>query len=407
MDDRTSIDPPGTASRLAALRLLDAVLRKGLPLESALDVAARDLERADDRAFAHAIAAEALRRLPDLDALIDRATRKRLPDDAKARFALRIALVQALAMGTPHHAAISTVLPLVDGGPRKLVHGVFSTVMREKWALPDVSALPEAVAERWREQWGAEMVAAAARSIATQPPIDLIGDPPAALEGISFMPGHLRLARGTAVTDLAGYGEGKWWVQDISAALPASLLGEGEGRAVLDLCAAPGGKTMQLATAGWDVTAVDVSQSRLARLSENLERTGLEAKIVAADVMKWSPPVKVDAILLDAPCTATGIFRRHPDVLHRVRPRAIAELAQVQRAMLARAAGWLKPGGTLIYSVCSLERQEGEQVAADFLAGHEDYVLEEEHRILPGAYAEQGGADSFFIARFVRAINGG
>jgi 16S rRNA (cytosine967-C5)-methyltransferase len=407
MDQDRHQGPPGTASRLAALRLLDAVLRKGLPLESALDVAARDLERADDRAFAHAIAAEALRRLPDLDALIDRATKKRLPDDAKARFALRIALVQALMMETPHHAAISTVLPLVDGGPRKLVHGVFSTVMREKWALPDVPALPEAVAERWREQWGAEMVAAAALSIATQPPIDLIGDPPAELDGVSFMPGHLRLARGTAVADLAGYGEGKWWVQDISAALPASLLGQGEGRIVLDLCAAPGGKTMQLATAGWEVIAVDVSQSRLARLSENLERTGLRAKIVAADVMKWSPPAKVDAILLDAPCTATGIFRRHPDVLHRVRPKAIAELSQVQRAMLARAAGWLKPGGTLIYSVCSLERQEGEQVAADFLAGHEDYALEEEHRILPGAHADRGGADSFFIARFVRAINGG
>jgi 16S rRNA (cytosine967-C5)-methyltransferase len=402
MDQDRHQDPPGTASRLAALRLLDAVLRKGLPLESALDVAARDLERADDRAFAHAIAAEALRRLPDLDFLIDRATRKRLPDDAKARFALRIALVQALAMETPHHAAISTALPLVDGGPRKLVHGVFSTVMREKWTLPEIPTLPEAVAERWREQWGAEMVAAAARSIATQPPIDLIGEPPAELEGISLMPGHLRLARGAAVAGLSGYGEGKWWVQDISAALPASLLGKGGGRAVLDLCAAPGGKTMQLATAGWDVTAVDVSQSRLARLSENLERTGLEAKIVAADVMKWSPPARVDAILLDAPCTATGIFRRHPDVLHRVRPRAIAELAQVQRAILARAATWLKPGGTLVYSVCSLERQEGEQVAADFLAGHEDYALEEEHRILPGAFADEGGADSFFIARFVR-----
>jgi 16S rRNA (cytosine967-C5)-methyltransferase len=392
----------GVESRLAALRLLDAVLRKGLPLESALDAAARDLDRADDRAFAHAIAAEALRRLPDLDALIDRATKKRLPDDAKARFALRIALVQALALDTPHHAAISTALPLVDGGPRKLVHGVFSTVMREKWTLPELPTLPETVAERWREQWGAEMVAAAARSIAAPPPIDLIGDPPTDLEGISLMPGHLRLARGAAVASLAGYGEGKWWVQDISAALPASLLGRGGGRSVLDLCAAPGGKTMQLATAGWDVTALDVSQSRLARLSENLERTGLEAKLVAADVMKWSPPAQVDAILLDAPCSATGIFRRHPDVLHRVRAKAIAELAEVQKAMLARTAGWLKPGGALVYSVCSLERQEGEQVAADFLARRDDYVLEVEHRILPGAYADAGGADSFFIARFRR-----
>ena len=402
MSDSQTPDPPGTAARRAALRLLDAVLRKGLPLESALDAAARDLERADDRAFAHAIAAETLRRLPDLDELIDRATKKRLPDDAKARFALRIALVQALALDTPHHAAISTVLPLVDGGPRKLVHGVFSTVMRQKWALPDVPTLPEPVAERWRKAWGQEAVAAAERLIAVPPPIDLFGEPPADLEGVSLMPGHLRLARGAAIAGLAGYGEGKWWVQDISASIPARLLGPGDGRTALDLCAAPGGKTMQLAAAGWAVTAVDASQSRLARLSENLARTGLKAKIVVADMMKWQPDAPVDAILLDAPCTATGIYRRHPDVLHRARPRAIAELAEVQKAMLARAAGWLKPGGTLIYAVCSLEPREGEQVSEDFIATRTDYRLEERRRILPGAYEAEGGADSFFIARFVR-----
>ena len=394
-------EPPGTASRRTALRLLDAVLRRGLPLEAALDGAARDLTRPDDRAFAHAIAAEALRRLPDLDALIDSATRKRLPDDAKARFALRIALVQALALGTPHHAAISTVLPLVDGGPRKLVHGVFSAVMRSKQALPDIPTLPPPVAERWREQWGEAVVEAAARSIAVQPPIDLIGEPPA-VEGVSLAPGHLRLPRGTAVAELPGYEDGKWWVQDISAAMPARLLGAGEGRTVLDLCAAPGGKTMQLASAGWTVTAVDLSESRLARLSQNLERTGLPARVVAADVMTWSPPALVDAILLDAPCSATGIYRRHPDVLHRVRPRAIAELAGAQGAMLARVAGWLKPGGRLVYSVCSLERQEGEQVVGAFLDRRDDYALLEEHRLLPGRYEAQGGADSFFIALLTR-----
>src|SRR3954462_3446634 len=142
-------DPPGTAARRAALRLLDAVLRRGLPLESALDAAARDLERADDRAFAHAIAAEALRRLPDLDELIDHATKKRLPDDAKARFALRIALVQALAMETPHHAAISTVLPLIEGGPKRLVHGVFGTLLRQRAGLPEVPTLPSRIGDRW------------------------------------------------------------------------------------------------------------------------------------------------------------------------------------------------------------------------------------------------------------------
>ena len=392
----------GLESRRAALRLLDAVLRKGLPLESALDVAARDLERIDDRAFAHAIVAETLRRLPDLDALIDAATKKRLPDDAKARFALRIALVQALAMGTPQHAAISTVLPLVDGGPRKLVHGVFSAVMRSNQALPAIPSLPEPVVDRWREQWGDAVVAAAARALAAPPPVDLIGEPPAGLDGISLEPGHLRLPRGTAVAALPGYAEGKWWVQDISAAMPTRLLGEGEGRTALDLCAAPGGKTMQLASAGWDVTAVDISESRLARLSQNLERTGLPAKVVAADVMTWSPPARVDAILLDAPCSATGIFRRHPDVLHRVRPKAIAGLAETQAAMLARAAGWLKPGGSLVYAVCSLERPEGERVVAAFLDRRDDYRLDEEHRLLPGRFEAEGGADSFFIARLTR-----
>ena len=402
MSDRS--DPPGTGARRAALRLLDAVLRKGLPLESALDAAARDLDRADDRAFAHAIAAETLRRLPDLDELIDHATKQRLPDDAKARFALRIALVQALAMETPHHAAISTVLPLVDGGPRRLVHGVFSAVMREKWALPEVPHLPAGVAERWRKAWGQDVVAAAERLIAVPPPIDLIGEPPPDLEGVSLMPGHLRLARTAAVAGLTGYGEGRWWVQDISAALPARLLGAGKGRTALDLCAAPGGKTMQLAAAGWEVTAVDVSEGRLARLKDNLARTGLDARIVAADVMTWSPPAPVDAVLLDAPCSATGIFRRHPDVLYRVRPRAIAALAEAQQAMLARAADWLTPGGALIYSVCSLEPEEGEQVARAFLTARGDYRLEEQQRILPGAHEAEGGADSFFIARFVRRI---
>ena len=311
--------------------------------------------------------------------------------------------MQALALGTPHHAAISTALPLVDGGPRRLVHGVFSAVMRQKWALPEIPALPAGVEERWRNAWGEEVVSAAARLIAAPPPIDLVfKDAAPSIEGVSLAPGHLRIPAGTSVADLPGYAEGAFWVQDVSAVEPARLLGAGEGGSALDLCAAPGGKTMQLAAAGWAVTAVDVSQSRLARLSENLARTGLAADLVAADVMKWAPPGPVDAILLDAPCSATGIFRRHPDVLHRVRPKAIAVLAEAQKAMLARAADWLKPGGSLVYSVCSLEPEEGEAVADSFLAGRDDYAESERRRILPGAFADQGGADSFFIASFVR-----
>jgi 16S rRNA (cytosine967-C5)-methyltransferase len=406
------------------MRLLDAVLRKGLPLEAALDVAARDLERADDRGFAHAIAGEALRRLTDLDALIDSATKKPLPDDSKARFALRIALVQALAMETPHHAAISTVLPLVEGGPRRLVHGVFSAVIRSRAELPEIPSLPPAVEERWEQAWGTAVARAAAQAMAVQPPLDLIlaGDnPPEGLEGISLMPRHLRLERGEAVAGLAGYGAGGWWVQDISASIPARLLGEGRGRTALDLCAAPGGKTMQLASAGFKVTAIDSSESRLARLRENLERTRLAVEVRQADVMKWRPEAPVDAILLDAPCSATGIFRRHPDVLHRVRPRAIAELAAGQQAMLARAADWLKPGGMLVYSVCSLEPEEGEKIVQAFLSARPDYRLEPIQigeapaemrpndgilRILPGTFAEQGGADGFFIARLTRITGG-
>lgn len=396
------------------------MLRKGLPLEAALDIAARDLERPDDRAFAHAIAAEALRRLTDLDALIDSATKKPLPDDAKARFALRIALVQALAMGTPPHAAIATVLPLIDGGPRKLVHGVFGTLMRSKATLPEIPTLPPAVEERWEQAWGTRVARAAAAAMAVPPPLDLIfatDAPPEGLEGVSLMPRHLRLERGRHVAGLAGYGEGRWWVQDISASMPARLLGRGNGRTALDLCAAPGGKTMQLASAGFDVTAIDASEARLARLRENLQRTGLAADIHAADIMKWQPREPVDSILLDAPCTATGIFRRHPDVLYRIRPRVIAELAQGQKAMLDRAADWLKPGGTLVYSVCSLEPEEGERLVEAFLAARPDYRLDPVGldetppemrpnngilRILPGTFAEAGGADGFFIARFRR-----
>jgi 16S rRNA (cytosine967-C5)-methyltransferase len=413
-------DPAGVPARRAALSLLDAVLRKGLPLEAALDTAARGLAP-NDRGLAHAIAAETLRRLGDLDALIDGATRNRLPDDAKARFALRIALVQALALDTPPHAAISTVLPLVDGGPRKLVHGVFGTLMRQNAALPELPSLPAAVEARWTRNWGEAVAIEAARLLAAPPPLDLVfaagTEPPSDMAGVSLMPGHLRLPARAAVAGLTGYGEGGWWVQDIAASLPARLLGPGEGRTALDLCAAPGGKTMQLASAGFEVTAVDSSESRLARLSENLARTNLSAKVIAADILRWSPPAKVDAILLDAPCSATGIYRRHPDVLHRVRPRAVAELAEGQKAMLARAAGWLKPGGTLVYSVCSLEPEEGEAVVEAFLAERRDSeaaqieagelpaaipVEGNRIRILPGLFAEAGGADGFFIARFRR-----
>lgn len=412
-------DAPGVPARRAALKLLDAVLRRGLALEQALDSAAQGLAP-KDRGLAHAIAAEALRRLPDLDALIDSATQRDLPDDAKARSALRIALVQALALGTPGHAAIATVLPLVDGGPRKLVHGVFGTLLRQGATLPEPPTLPDSVALRWHAAWGDQMIEDAERAIAVPPPLDLTLRDPARvpdLAGQSLFPGHLRLDEKAAIPTLEGYAEGDWWVQDLAASLPARLIGRGTGTA-LDLCAAPGGKTLQLAAAGWQVTAVDVSESRLARLYENLERTALVAQVVAADLLQWQPGAPADAVLLDAPCSATGIFRRHPDVLHRVRPSLIAEMAELQARLLARAGGWVKPGGTLVFSTCSLEPQEGEAQLERFLAERPGFAVDairaEELpqgiapredgtlRLLPGMLAEQGGLDGFFIARLRR-----
>ena len=407
--------PAGVDARRAALRLLDAVLRRGLPLEAALDAATRDLARPDDRGLAHAIAAETLRRLPDLDALIDSATQQRLPPDAKARFALRIALVQALALGTPGHAAISTVLPLVDGGPRRLVHGVFGALMRREVVLPSPPSLPRGVAERWLDAWGHDVVDAARQALAAPPPLDLsFADRAAAqaFEGEHLAERHARIPAPGRIGELPGFAEGEWWVQDLAASIPARLLGQGEGRAALDLCAAPGGKTLQLAAAGWTVTAVDSSAPRLERLRENLGRTGLAADVVEADVMQWQPPAPVDAILLDAPCSATGIFRRHPDVLHRVRPKVIAEMAALQRAMLARASEWLKPDGTLVFSTCSLEPAEGEahlealgnRLQLDPIRTDELPEGVAPHprghvRTLPTMLADRGALDGFFICR--------
>ena len=416
----------GTASRAAALKLLDAVLRRGLPLEGALDRATAALDRPEDKALAHAIVAETLRRLPDLDALIDSATAKPLPHDAKARFALRIALVQALALNTPPHAAIATVLPLVDGGPRRLVHGVYGTLLRKNVRLPDVPTLPEPLASAWVKAWGEPMIDEAASAIAAPPPLDLSLRDPAEtaiwverLGGTSLAPGHVRLPAGTKVTSLDGFDSGAWWVQDLAASLPARLLGQGAGRRVLDLCAAPGGKTMQLAAAGWDVIAVDNVMQRLNRLRDNLKRTGLAAKTQTGDALTFSPDAPCDAVLLDAPCSATGIFRRHPEVLHRVTPRSVVRLAEQQAAMLARAAQAVKPGGTLVYATCSLQPEEGEHIARAFVAGHSafatDPVAQAELpdgiapdaegyvRVLPGMLATVGGCDGFFVARFTRS----
>jgi 16S rRNA (cytosine967-C5)-methyltransferase len=301
------------------------------------------------------------------------------------------------------------------------VHGVLGTLLRRGLPPIDAPRLPEEVEERWGQAWGDKVVEAARRQIAKRPPLDLsFADDREAQAyaaehgGTSLAPRHVRL-QSSSVTELAGFGEGRWWVQDLAASLPARLIPAG-AEEVLDLCAAPGGKTMQLAAAGHRVMAVDASQSRLGRLRENLQRTHLDAELIAADALTWTPKRQVDAILLDAPCSATGTFRRHPEVLYRARPKVIAESAELQAKLLDRAAAWLRDGGALIYSVCSLEPQEGEDVVGAFLGSHPDFRIEAPVglpsfvpvsreggvRILPGLLEPEGGLDGFFIARLVR-----
>ena len=403
----------GIHARRAALRLLDAVLRRGETLDIAFNGATKDVRKFEDKALARAIAAEVLRWMVDLDGLIDSATKKPLPDDAKVRMVLRMMLAQWLRLQTPPHAVVATGLDLLAGGPRRLAHGVFSTLTKREVALPLAPTLPDEVAARWGDR-----AASIAAGLADPPPLDLTLRDPAETEhwqvqlsADSLMPGHLRLARGDNIEKLPGFADGAWWVQDIAASLPARLLGDGEGRHVLDLCAAPGGKTLQLAAQGWKVTALDISKRRLELLKSNLKRTGLAASTVRADALTWEPKHQFDAILLDAPCTATGTARRHPDVLHRIGARQIAEMAELQAALLDRAKGWLKPGGIFVYATCSLEREEGEDqtnaidlaalpIGSQNLPAGLESTAEGWLRTDPGMLVEAGGLDGFFIARW-------
>jgi 16S rRNA (cytosine967-C5)-methyltransferase len=337
--------------------------------------------------------------------------------------ALRLALAQKIGLGTPDHAVVASALPLVDGGPRRLLHGVLGTLLRKGVPTSDAPSLPEQVEHRWRDAWGDGAVEAARREIAKRPALDLTFVENAeaqayadANNGVSLAPNHVRL-ESASVTELPGFGGGRWWVQDLAASLPARLIPK-EARDVLDPCAAPGGKTMQLAAAGYAVTAVDASESRLGRLRENLDRTHLEADLITADALKWGPKRQFDAILLDAPCSATGTFRRHPEVLYRARPSIIASSAELQSQLLARAAQWIRPGGALVYSVCSLEPPEGEEVITAFLGTHPQFAIDLPEgdelpkfatpseqgwvRVLPGLLEKQGGLDGFFMARLVR-----
>lgn len=420
---RPPLATQGVPARAAALRLLHAVLTLGRPLDAVLGGTLGSLPPSD-RGLAHAIVLAVLRRLPDLDAAIDATTPNPLPHDARARAILRAALAQVWTLGTPPHAVVATSLALVEGGPKRLVHAVLARLLREASVAPVPPRLPAPWAERWSEAYGADAAEAIALALADEPPLDLTLKNARdtalwaeRLGGISLMPGHVRLPRTGDVTALPDFTEGAWWVQDLAASLPARLLSAHAGEAVLDLCAAPGGKTLQLAAAGAAVTALDLSPNRLKLVVANLARTGLAAEVVIADALAWTPPLPPNAILIDAPCSATGTARRHPDVLYLKAARDFAPVLDLQAALLARALALLQPGGRAVYCVCSLEPEEGEVQVARALAvdpairtdpirpdelpvglapGAEGWL-----RTLPGQLV--GGLDGFFIARLRRS----
>lgn len=419
---------PGLSARRGAFRLLSAVLWQHRPLDMALDRALSGLE-GPDRALARAIASQTLRWMVDFDMMIDACTRKPLPHDARARLVLRMALAQLWVLKTPAHAVVSTTLPLVEAGPRRLVHGVLGRLIREEHVLPTAPLLPAPYATRWQETYGIDVTEAIAKATVTEAPLDIVFRKPedearwaGELGGEAIVPGSVRLHEWQYVEELPGYDAGAWWVQDVAAQLPARLLNVKPGERVADLCAAPGGKTLQLAAAGASVTAVDVSEARLRRVTENLERTGLAAEVVARDARKWKAPELLDAIVLDAPCSATGTVRRHPDVLHLKGARNLKPLLELQRELIDHALGQLKPGGRMVYAVCSLEPEEGERqieallernrsVSLDPVTAQETGGLEGHYdprgwlRTLPSHLAEKGGMDGFFIARLIKQAN--
>jgi 16S rRNA (cytosine967-C5)-methyltransferase len=419
---------PGLPARAAALDLVEAALSRRNGLEEGLARSSLAALAGRDRAFALALTLAALRWLGPIDRAL--AARLAKPPPERVRTILRLGLAQALALGTPAHAAVATSVDLAGGqgstrGFKGLVNAVLRAVLREPPALDDPEAFaPPWLYARWRAAYG-EAAAGIAAMIREEPATDLTPKDPAetaalaeALEAEALPGGSLRTRRRGDVAGWPGFAEGRWWVQDAAAAIPARLLGVRPGEAALDLCAAPGGKTLQLAAAGAAVVAVDRSAARLRRVSENLARLGLSAELAAADATAWDDARRFDAVLLDAPCSATGTFRRHPDVLWAARPGDVASLAGVQARLLDAAAARVRPGGRLVYCVCSLEPEEGEAQTQAFLARQTAFALapvaageggapeasrrpDGTLRILP--QHRPGGLDGFYAARFVRA----
>jgi 16S rRNA (cytosine967-C5)-methyltransferase len=402
-------------TRDSAFALLQAVLTRNTTLDVALD--ALPAVAARDKAAAHRLAATVLRHTGTLDAVLEPFLIREPPP--KVRHILWLGAAASLFLATPAHAAVGTAVDVARGQKLAPFAGLINAVLRKVAAAGPAALEPldmprlDTPAWLWAS-WGAN-----ARAIATahqqEAPLDISLKPGFSMPGEILPTGSVRLPTGTSVTDLPGFSDGKFWVQDAAATLPALLLAPKPGEKVLDLCAAPGGKTAQLAAAGAAVTAVERDTGRMGTLKGNLQRLRLAAELISADATTWRPPEKFSAILLDAPCSATGTIRRHPDLPHLRKPRDIATLTKLQDQLLDAAADMLAPGGRLIYAVCSLQPEEGaariDAACARLGLRRDPLTLPAvpeavtpagDIRTHPGLWPERGGMDGFFIARLVK-----
>ncbi|MEM7650645.1 MAG: transcription antitermination factor NusB [Pseudomonadota bacterium] len=428
----------GITARLAALALLEDVLVR----KQALDIALKSQEAFKalpqrDRGFVRMMVSTALRRLGQVDDIINRALEKDTPRNNMLQNILRMGVTQILFMDVADHAAVDTSVRVAERqGMEKqkaFVNGLLRTVTRKgvEWReRQDEVRLntPEWLLKIWIEDYGLGTAAEIAKANLSEAPLDItVRDPESKnfwasnFKATEMTTGTLRKASGGAVHELQGFDEGHWWVQDAAAAIPAQLFGDLDGAHVYDLCAAPGGKTLQLAAKGARVSALDRSAKRLKRLTENLERMNLGdmVEVVTADAGSWKPLEPAGYILLDAPCSATGTIRRHPDVAHLKAPQDIARLENLQAALLENAFAQMMPGGVLVYCTCSLQKAEGERQIERFLAAHKDaqrlpikaselggfdeaITDEGDLRILPYHQAALGGMDGFYISRLTK-----
>ncbi len=416
----------GLGARGAALATLSSVFFSERPLTESLEQALSKARlEPRDAAFARAIVTTALRRLGEIDHVIASFLREPLPvRSGPAELILRLAAAELLFLDVAPHAAVSSAVALADKDHRaRHFKGLINAVARRiagegKAMLPTLDAerlnTPPWAWDNWVAAYGEETARAIAKAHTVEPPLDITVKSDAEawaqkLDAKLLPTGTLRRAAGGRIEELAGYTDGAWWIQDAAAAIPVTLLGNVKTKTVIDLCAAPGGKTAQLAAAGAKVTAVDHAFERMKRVMANLTRLKLSAEIEVADALTWRPKALADAVLLDAPCTATGTVRRHPDVLWRKDLSDVMAQADLQRRLLDAAAEMVKPGGTLIYCVCSLAPEEGERIVDAFLGNSKVFIRESimgefatkagDLRTLPNQWADIGGLDGFYAAR--------